>query len=140
MIDDDFDKLVRSMFERFFGKSFDMFPGENGIQMRIEPSDKIASDVSRGRELIVDEIELGDEFLVIIESPISVDTPIASVSGPTLKIRFSEVASKGVDVDLPFAVDIEKSTVSHQNGVIEARLVKASDDKEMKTEGILRVI
>jgi HSP20 family molecular chaperone IbpA len=140
MIDDDFDKLVRSMFERFFGKSFEMFPGETGIQMRIDPANRMNTDANISRELIVDEIDLGDEFLVIVESPISVDSPLASVKGDLLEIRLNDVSSKGVDVNLPFHVDIEKSSVSYQNGVIEARLVKASDGTTKKTEGILKVI
>ncbi|MFW9850979.1 MAG: hypothetical protein ACFFF4_17765 [Candidatus Thorarchaeota archaeon] len=140
MIDDDFDKLVRNMFERFFGKSFDMFPNESGIQMRIGSENNTIPETNPTREVVVDSIDLGDEYLVIIESPITVESPIASIKNNTLEVRFSEVVSKGVELEVPFNVDIAKSSVSQTNGVIEVRLVKANDESSDQTEGILRVI
>ncbi len=140
MIDDDFDKLVRNMFERFFGKSFDMFPNESGIQMRIGSEKNMVPEMNPTREVVVDSIDLGDEYLVIIESPTTVESPIASIKNNTLEVRFSEVVSKGVELEVPFNVDISKSSVSQTNGVIEVRLVKANDESSDQTEGILKVI
>jgi len=140
MIDDDFDKLVRNMLERFFGNSFGMVPGENGIQMRVGSEDAMTSDVNRERNLIVDKIDLGDEFLVIIEVPVSVESPLAIIKGNRLEIRVSDVVRRGVEIEIPFEVDIEKSSISNQNGIIEARLVRASDKTSSFKEGTLRVI
>ncbi|MHA2425203.1 MAG: hypothetical protein ACXAEF_10465, partial [Candidatus Thorarchaeota archaeon] len=73
MIDDDFDKLVRDIFERFFGNAFKLVPGENGIQMRVGSEESIPESRT-GRVLTVDEVDLGNEYLVIIETPVSVDS------------------------------------------------------------------
>ena len=140
MIDDDFDKLVRNMLERFFGNSFGMVPGENGIQMRVGSEDSLISDVNRGQNLIVDKIDLGDEFLVIIDAPVSVESPLAIIKGRRLEIRVNELVRRGVVIEIPFEVDIEKSSISNQNGVIEARLVRSSDKITSHNEGTLRVI
>ena len=140
MIDDDFDKLVRNMLERLFGNSFGMVPGENGIQMRVGSEDSLTSEMNRGQNLIVDKIDLGDEFLVIIDAPVSVESPLAIIKGRRLEIRVNELVRRGVVIEIPFEVDIEKSSISNQNGVIEARLVRASDKITSRNEGTLRVI
>ena len=140
MIDDDFDKLVRNMLERLFGNSFGMVPGENGIQMRVESEDSLTSEMNRGQNLIVDKIDLGDEFLVIIDAPVSVESPLAIIKDRRLEIRVSELVRRGVVIEIPFEVDIEKSSISNQNGVIEARLVRTSDKITSRNEGTLRVI
>ncbi|MHA1909029.1 MAG: hypothetical protein ACW98Y_17140 [Candidatus Thorarchaeota archaeon] len=139
MIDDDFDKLVRSMFERFFGNAFKPVPGENGMQMRIG-SEEDVSDLPRGQVLTVDEVDLGNEYLVIVESPVAVNYLIATVKENLLEIKVSKNVQRGIEVQIPFDVDIEKSNVSHQNGVIEARLVKITDPSSRKTDGTLKVI
>ncbi|MCK5152158.1 MAG: hypothetical protein KAQ65_09965 [Candidatus Thorarchaeota archaeon] len=140
MIDDDFDKLVRNMLERLFGNSFGMVPGENGIQMRVGSEDSLTSEMNRGQNLIVDKIDLGDEFLVIIDVPVSVESPLAIIKDRRLEIRVSELVRRGVVIEIPFEVDIEKSSISNQNGVIEARLVRTSDKITSRNEGTLRVI
>ena len=140
MIDDDFDKLVRNMLERLFGNSFGMVPGENGIQMRVGSEDSLTSEMNRGQNLIVDKIDLGDEFLVIIDAPVSVESPLAIIKDRRLEIRVSELVRRGVVIEIPFEVDIEKSSISNQNGVIEARLVRTSDKITSRNEGTLRVI
>ena len=140
MIDDDFDKLVRNMLERLFGNSFGMVPGENGIQMRVGSEDSLTSEMNRGQNLIVDKIDLGDEFLVIIDAPVSVESPLAIIKDHRLEIRVNELVRRGVVIEIPFEVDIEKSSISNQNGVIEARLVRASDKITSRNEGTLRVI
>ncbi|MCK5240610.1 MAG: hypothetical protein KAR33_13720 [Candidatus Thorarchaeota archaeon] len=140
MIDDDFDKLVRNMLERLFGNSFGMVPGENGIQMRVESEDSLTSEMNRGQNLIVDKIDLGDEFLVIIDAPVSVESPLAIIKDHRLEIRVNELVRRGVVIEIPFEVDIEKSSISNQNGVIEARLVRTSDKITSRNEGTLRVI
>jgi HSP20 family molecular chaperone IbpA len=139
MIDDDFDKLVRDIFERFFGNAFKLVPGENGIQMRVGSEESIPESRT-GRVLTVDEVDLGNEYLVIIETPVSVDSLVATVKDNVLEIRVSENVKRGIEVTIPFTVDIEKSNVSVLNGVIEARLVKAVDNTTRKREGTLTII
>ena len=140
MIDDDFDKLVKDMFERFFGSAFGMVPRANGANIRIRSEEVTPSSNAIGRELIVDEIDLGDEYLVIVESPVPIEEPVAFARGKILEIKVSPVVSRGIEVEVPFTIDIEQSTVSHNNGVIEARLVKASKTDTELNEGVLKVV
>ena len=140
MIEDDFDKLVRDMFERFFGGAFRMVPGENGIRFGIAPEEVAPAAEVTGRDLIIDEIDLGEEYLVIVESPVSVDEPVAFAKGNMLKIKVSPVVSRGIEIEVPFTIDVDQSTVSHNNGVIEVRLVKTSNTGTELNEGLLRII
>ncbi len=140
MIDDDFNKLVKDMFERFFGNAFGMVPGENGVRIGISPEEVSQPSDNDDHELFVDEIDLGDEYLVIVDSPVSIEEPAAYVRGKMLEIKVNPVVERGIEVNVPFNINIENSTVSYNNGVIEVRLVKSSNPDTELTEGLLKLV
>ncbi|MDF1538820.1 MAG: hypothetical protein P1Q69_07955 [Candidatus Thorarchaeota archaeon] len=140
MIDDDFDKLVKDMFERFFGNAFRMVPGENGTHIGISPEEFQQPVDNAGHELFIDEIDLGDEYLVLVESPVSIEEPVAYARGTLLEIKVDPVVGQGIEINVPFNIDVEQSTVSHNNGVIEVRLVKSSNSNTELNEGLLKVV
>ena len=130
------------MFERFFKDAFGPESDIAGMmQFGFQPSKvKEESDVNltKGRDIIVEQIDIGDSLLVIMEG-------YSSIEGITVEvIEKTIVVDNGLDkefVEIPILVDVEKSGYSFRNGILEIRLQKINDDNKTvaKSAGILQV-
>ena len=76
--------------------------------------------------LQIEKIDLGEKMLVLIEDVPQTTTPIAKITGRELRIRIEDT-QEDILLDLPFAVDVDQSSVFSQNGIIEITLAKSSD-------------
>ncbi|MHA1813811.1 MAG: Hsp20/alpha crystallin family protein [Candidatus Thorarchaeota archaeon] len=143
IIDDEFDKIVRQMFERFFGGPMEMGPeGSATFTFRMMTTgmgpeqNEIPQTTGRTRD--VEQIELEDRMIMIIDGVNTDIEPAVSMRDGQLVIKFTDGENNTMKFDIPFNVDIEKSRVSLRNGVLEIDLVKDADDKSGKNEGALQ--
>jgi hypothetical protein len=130
------------MFERFFKDAFGPDSDAAGImQFGFQPSkikEDAEFDVTRGKEILVEKIDLGDSLLVIIEG-------YSGIDGITIEvIEKKVVVDNGLNkkfVDIPILADVEKSGYSFRNGILEIRLQKISDEIKtaVKSAGILQI-
>ncbi|MHA1936385.1 MAG: hypothetical protein ACW97A_14010 [Candidatus Thorarchaeota archaeon] len=139
MIDDDFDEMLRRMLEQLFGGSINLSPGGRGEfgfstkgfrrnELEFNADQRVAGPS-------VEKIDLGDRFLVIIEGYVESDSPEVKVRGREIALGTDDIR-----IELPYAIDLEKSSISSRNGIIEMVLIK-SDDHESSSdlnEGILK--
>jgi HSP20 family molecular chaperone IbpA len=130
------------MFERFFKDAFGPdFNGAGMMQYGFQPSrikEEAEVDVSKGREILVEKIDLGDSILVIMEGYSDIDELTVEVIEKTIAV------DNGLEkefVEIPVLVDIEKSGYSFRNGILEIRLQKIVDEITIavKSAGILDV-
>ncbi|MHA2362211.1 MAG: hypothetical protein ACXAB6_09860, partial [Candidatus Thorarchaeota archaeon] len=132
MIDDDFDDMLRRMLEQFFGGSINLRPGGRGEfgfstkgfrqnELEYSTDQKVAVPS-------VEKIDLGDRFLVIIDG-------YAESASPEVKVRGREMVlgTDDIRIELPYAIDLEKSSISSRNGIIEIILIK-SDSNENSSD------
>ena len=136
MIDDDFDKIVRNMFEQFFGKALRLNPEENGIHIEIDRSGMIFPEQTNQSEAYVDTMEYDDHLLVLVETSDHIEDPEAYISNNVLRLRINPESTRTIDVGLPAAIDLQESEMSYNNGVIEMKLVKTEG---VQKEGTLTV-
>lgn len=141
-IDDDFNKMVRHMFERFFKDAFGSDSDTAGImQFGFQPSkvkEETDIDMTRENKILVEKIDLGDSLLVVLEGYSGFDGITVEVIEKTI------VVDNGMDkefVEIPFLVNIEKSGYSFRNGIVEIRLKKIDDEKiaVTKSTGMLQI-
>ncbi|MFW9920181.1 MAG: hypothetical protein ACFFED_11310 [Candidatus Thorarchaeota archaeon] len=136
MIDDDFDKLVRNMFERFFGKAFRMNPEDSKVRIEIEGSGITSSPINTDSEAFVDIIEYENEIMVIIETTDRIEQPEANITQGLLSVRINPESSRIIRAKIPGTIDLQRSEMSCNNGVIEVRMVKANG---VQKEGTISV-
>jgi len=135
MIDDDFETVFRRMIEQFMG-SMGLSP-EGEISVRTwsttipETNTEDAATQSRD-EVEVEEIDLGDEYLVLIDTGNITGEPSIEVDGRRIRVSFGNQFTKTIDMD--FDIDIHKSAASNRNGVIE--LVLRKSEGHNKDEGV----
>ncbi|UCE09527.1 MAG: hypothetical protein JSW61_11225 [Candidatus Thorarchaeota archaeon] len=144
MIDDDFDKIFRQMIERLFGGPIDR-DGDGTLRFRFGPipqgiqQNEVEFEDGPARPT-VEKIELGDGLLVIVRNMPGSDSPGVKIEENRLIIEATE-EEKELSIEVPFKVDVEGSSYSFRNGVIEVDLVRASDDSgEIQTSGSLRSV
>jgi len=141
MIDDDFESVFRKMMEQFmeaFGRMPEgnmTFRSWNGSMVN-EPLD---SQVEPTRdEPLVEKIDLGNSVLILIEGQTDIENTPVKVSGTTIIVQLGS-ERKEVVVDVGFQIDLEKSNVSHRNGVIEISAVKTESEGTGSNDGILKI-
>ncbi len=137
MIDDDFDKLVRSIFEQFFGNSFRAIPQDPRIQMEFNPNGIEIPRLDKSSEAHVDTIDLDNEYLVVIETSVFPLEPEVRIEGNSLYVRMNPTDDKGVKTDLPRKFNLDASSVSYNNGVVEIRLAEPQSTDSYRSEGII---
>ncbi|MFW9963973.1 MAG: hypothetical protein ACFFCX_10440 [Candidatus Sifarchaeia archaeon] len=140
MIDDDFESVFKRMIEQFMS-AFGIPEGN----IRIESwNDSMVKEplatqiVPNSDEPIIEKIDLGDSMLILIEGQMEIETPNIRVSGSTIFIQLSP-SSKEIKIEVEFLIDLEKSNVSHRNGIMEISVVKAESESRAKTDGFLKV-
>ncbi len=135
MIDDDFDNLVRNMFERFFGGSLRLNPQDSRIQIEFDQNGSLSPIVEADNGTFVDTMEFENEILVVIESREKIDYPEARIKDGHIELKINPESNDTVNIEIPSIVDPEKSEISFNNGVIEIRLVKTDG---IQKEGVLK--
>ena len=141
MIDDDFESVFRRMIEQFM-EAFGGIP-EGNMTLRSwngsivnEPLDRKVEHKSD--EPLVEKIDLGDSVLILIEGQNTFENPSVKVSGSTIVVQVGP-ESKEIPVELGFPIDLEKSNVSHRNGVIEISVVKRDSEDTTRNDGFLKI-
>ncbi len=137
MIDDDFDKLVRSIFEQFFGNSFRTIPQDSRFQMEFNPNGSEIPRLDKSIDAHVDTIDLDNEYLVVIETSAFPLEPEARIEENSLFVRMNPTDEKGVTISLPRKFDLNKSSISYNNGVVEIRLAESQSTDSYRSEGII---
>ncbi len=132
MIEDDFDKIVRHMFESFFSRSRGLSEeGSTTTRFQFEsigvPSIGTNSGTAEA-EPKVETIDLGDTCIFVVENASASQAPLVRVEGRELLVEFGTEQGEQLNLELPYAVDVEKSSFSHRNGITEISLVRAVDE------------
>ncbi|MHA1963807.1 MAG: hypothetical protein ACW97G_04410 [Candidatus Thorarchaeota archaeon] len=141
MIDDDFESVFRRMIEHFMEAFGGMPEGNMTIRswngsMVNEPLDRQVEPMRE--EPLVEKIDLGESVLILIEWQTESETPSVKVSGSTIVVQLGP-ERKEISVDVGFQIDLEKSNVSHRNGVIEISAVKTESDSTSSNDGFLKI-
>ena len=131
MIDDKFDEMIRQMLNHFFSDAFQISPEGNG-QIKFVASNRTNYDLHQDSEQDekspnIERIDLGDSLLIIVESPDVQGGSITKLIGRELILSLDSNEGKELRLEIPCDVDIDKSTMSVRNGVIELRLMKVND-------------
>ncbi|MBY8997086.1 MAG: hypothetical protein KGD60_05095 [Candidatus Thorarchaeota archaeon] len=141
MIDDDFESVFRKMIEQLM-ESFGGLP-EGNITIRSwngsivnEPLDRKIEPKSD--EPLVEKIDLGESVLILIEGQNDVENPSVEVSGSTIVVQLGP-AKKEINIEVGFQIDLEKSNVSHRNGVIEITATKNDNEGTGSNDGFLEI-
>ena len=132
MIDDDFDKMVRHMFERFFKDTLGSNSNSAGmIRFGFQPSkveEDTDIDLTKEKDILLEKIDLGDSLLLIMEGYSNAEDITVEVLQKTI------VVDNGSDkeyVEIPYLVDVEKSGYSFRNGILEIRLEKLDSENNV---------
>ena len=141
MIDDDFETVFRKMMEQFM-EAFGGMP-EGSMTFRSwngsivnEPLDEKVEPTSD--EPFVETIDLGDSVLILIEGQNNFENPSVKVAGSTIVVQ-SGPESTEINIEVGFPIDLEKSNVSHRNGVIEISAVKNDSEDTGENDGFLKI-
>lgn len=141
MIDDEFETVLRRLFESLMNSMGQMPGGETTIRywtssgldtpgMPSIPADEVVNEAQ------AEIIDLGDKVLYLVEIGHEDELIDVKVENRTLKI-FNQVEGNEIEFDLDFNVDIEQSRSSCRNGILEIELKKA-ENVEHSNEGYLR--
>jgi hypothetical protein len=142
MIDDDFNKMVRHMFEHFFKDAFGPNSHRAGmIRFGIQPSEvekETGIDVPRGKEIIVEKFDFENNLLIIIEGYSGIDELTVEAIDKTIVV---DDGSNKEYIEIPISVNVEESGYSFRNGILEIVLQKIKDNiqTEVKTSGLLKI-
>jgi HSP20 family molecular chaperone IbpA len=141
MIDDDFESVVRRMFESIMGslgafpegsESFSYFSGSTVNEPRNE------LDLSGKRELEIEQIDLEDQMLILVDIGYTDGEYSVRVDNKDLIITYG-LENKETHVSLNFNVELEKSKASSRNGVMEITLMKAKKAGSGLRSGYLKI-
>ena len=141
MIDDDFESVFRRMIEQFM-EAFGGIPEGNMTirswngSMVNEPLDTQVEPTAN--EPQVEKIDLGDSTLILIEGQNDSVNPSVKVTGSSIIVQLGP-ESKEIKIDVGFQIDLEKSNVSHRNGVIEISVVKIESEGSSGNDGFLKI-
>ena len=132
MIEDDFDEIVRRMFESFFSRSGGLSK-EGSTTTRFQfgsmgvPS--IGTNLGTAeKEPKVETVDLGDICIFVVENTSASQAPMVRVEGRELIVEFGPEQEEELKLELPYAVDVDKSSFSHRNGITEISLIRAVDE------------
>ena len=132
MIEDDFDEIVRRMFESFFSRSGSLSE-EGSTTTRFQFGSigvpRIGTNLgTTSKEPKVDTVDLGDTCIFVVENASASLAPMVRVEGRELMVEFGLEQEEQLKLELPYAVDVDKSSFSHRNGITEINLLRAVDD------------
>ena len=76
--------------------------------------------------------------MILIEDLEDSQNPSVKVTGSTIVVQTSP-ERKEISVDVGFQIDLEKSNVSHRNGVIEISAIKTESEDISGNDGFLKI-
>jgi hypothetical protein len=141
MIDDDFESVFKRMIKDLLETFGEVPDGSvsirswNGsivsdpLEQQIEPNND---------DPIIETIDLGESSLILIELQNETETPSVRVTGSNIIVQPGP-ERKEITVDVGFQIDLEKSNVSHRNGVIEISVAKAINEGNGSNDGFLKI-
>ena len=132
MIEDDFDEIVRRMFESFFSRSGGLSK-EGSTTTRFQFGSmgvpRIGTNLGTAeKEPKVETVDLGDICIFVVENTSASQAPMVRVEGRELIVEFGPEQEEELKLELPYAVDVDKSSFSHRNGITEISLIRAVDE------------
>ncbi|NWF96281.1 MAG: hypothetical protein HXY34_09065 [Candidatus Thorarchaeota archaeon] len=133
MIDDDFDSFFRSTFEKILGLMRNDIEAFDRYLLTTPDTGYEDTTMETSRDpTAVERIDLEDRVILIVGG-------LAADAKPRVVVRKkrARLEAKGLDsawIDLPFAVDREKSSASLRNGVFEVILVRGDNDTDDEVE------
>jgi hypothetical protein len=141
MIDDDFETVFRKMIEQFM-EAFGGMP-EGSMNIRSWNGSVVNGPLDtqiepKNDEPLVEKIDLGDSVLILIEWQNEKENPTVKVAGSSIDVQLGP-EGKEITVNVGFQIDLEKSNVSHRNGVIEISAVKAESEDVSNSDGFLKI-
>jgi len=132
MIEDDFDEIIRRMFESFFSRSGGLSEdGSTTTSFKFGSIDvpRIGTNLGTAKkEPKVETVDLGDTCIFVVENASASQAPAVRVEGRELIVEFGPEQEEQMKLELPYAVDVDKSSFSHRNGITEISLVRAVDE------------
>ncbi len=140
MIDDDFESVFKRMIEEFMG-TFGM--PEGSIRIR-SWNDSFVDETPeaqinlKSEEPLVEKIDLEDGVLVVIDGLNNLEDPKVKVTESTIFVQ-PGLDSREIMIEVGFPIDLEKSTASHRNGIMEITAVKANSNIERSSDGFLKI-
>ena len=141
MIDDDFETMVRRMFEQLFGSMPFGLEGDSTMPYGTgqSPGDEELSVPEAAHEdSNVERIDLDDRVIFIIDG-LSLD------SRPIVRVAKREVTVSTADnaeitrLEIPFDADVKESTASFRNGVLEIQLVRAKSRDTSSAKSVTEI-
>ncbi len=132
MIEDDFDEIVRRMFESFFSRSGGLSE-EGSTTTRFQYGSigvpGIGTNLGTAeKETKVETVDLGNTYIFVVENASASQAPMVRVEGRELIVEFGTEQEEQLKLELPYAVDVDKSSFSHRNGITEISLIRAVDE------------
>ena len=126
------------MFEQFF-QNTGMFDQIRSNQIRIADTQNTQIPNESNSTPQIEKIDLGDTLLVMIDNLPDDASPTGRIVGRELRVILDDYSNE-IPINLPFAIDGDKSSLYFQNGIVEITLVKSNDaEKSSDTiEHILR--
>ncbi|MFW9964187.1 MAG: hypothetical protein ACFFCX_11520 [Candidatus Sifarchaeia archaeon] len=140
MIDDDFESVFKRMIEEFMG-TFGM--PEGSIRIR-SWNDSFVDETPeaqinlKSEEPLVEKIDLEDGVLVVIDGLNNLEDPKVKVTESTIFVQ-PGLDRRELMIEVGFPIDLEKSTASHRNGIMEITAVKANSNIERSSDGFLKI-
>lgn len=139
MIDDEFETVIRRLFESLMNSMGSIQDGETTVQYwsnsRLGPG--MASIPEVNEDMQAEVIDLDDRVLFLVEVGHEDELIDVKVEGRALKV-FNQVEGHETVFDLDFDVDIENSRTSCRNGILEIEL-KKTNDTDGQNEGYLKI-
>ncbi len=136
-IDDEFDKIVRQMFEHFFGTTMPI--GTEGRAVFEIGVSSTPAQTSRSREVEqtrpnVERIDLEDRTIILIEGIDEEHRPTVRVDRGRVIV---EMEDNRITFDIDFRVDPRKSYATLRNGIVEIDVVRSTDDNVSTDEVVI---
>lgn len=139
MIDDDFESVFRRVFESLLGSLGTLPEGSTSYSYFTgSMMDEDDNEFNQEKEPDVERIDLDDEVLFLVSIGYEDSEFSVKISARTMIISF-DVVDKNIKVDLDFDVDIDNSSVSSRNGIMEISLKIAAKNNSGAREGYLRM-
>ncbi|MDH4213696.1 MAG: hypothetical protein OEV85_07215 [Candidatus Thorarchaeota archaeon] len=139
MIDDDFESVFRRVFESLLGSLGTLPEGSTSYSYFTgSMMDEDDNEFNQEKEPDFERIDLEDEVLFLVKTGYEDTSHSVKIDARTMTITF-DGTRKSIKIDLDFDVDIEKSSVSSRNGVMEISLKMASKGNSGAKEGYLRI-
>ncbi len=141
MIDDDFETMVRKMFEQFFESMPFGLETDSTVRFgtsRTQDDEELSVPQAPSEDPHVERIDLDDRVIFILDG-------IVSDSKPTVRLTRRDVIVSSTDkaeiarLEIPFDADVRESTASFRNSVLEIQLVRAMSRENSSANSVTEI-